>query len=355
MSRERATLLCQANSCDAMGSPLYRSLLTRAADGSDGGVALRLLASRPAGEDLLANGIVLRLMAAVHRLALAGSAPALAAHYPSCGGDTDHEAAWSGFVSALRGHEATIRADLDRPVQTNEVGWAAPLLGGFLHVAERFGLPLRLLELGASAGLMLRWDAFRYGSAAWSWGPVRAGVRLTDHFEDVVPPFTADTRVRIAERAGCDLAPIDPSNEADRRRLVSFVWADQTERIARLVAACEVARAIPATIERCGAATWLAKRLATRRNGVVTVVFHTVVLQYLPVDERAALANSLAEAGARATFDAPLAYLSLEPLRNGNAEVLLRLWPGDREIEISRASLHGRNVRWTRAGADSHA
>ena len=56
-------------------------------------------------------------------------------------------------------------------VQTNEVGRAASLFGGFHAVGRRWGLPLRQLEVGASAGLLLRWDRFGYRAApGWRWG-----------------------------------------------------------------------------------------------------------------------------------------------------------------------------------------
>ncbi len=168
-----------------MGSPLYGLLLDRLARGEDGGAVLELLATRPADEDLIAAAIVLRLMASVHQLALANVAPELAAHYPSCGGDGDAAEAWLAFVETVAKHKETIRRDLDVPLQTNEVGRAAALLGGFLLIVERYGLPLRLLEIGASAGLMLQWDRFRYETKTWSWGPADSKVRLTEHFIDV--------------------------------------------------------------------------------------------------------------------------------------------------------------------------
>src|SRR5438034_5449361 len=111
--------------------------------------------------DARASALALRFMGAVHRLVLEGRAPALARHYPSAGGEAGLEGAWAAFRDTLEQHRDTLRALVTSPVQTNEVGRSAALLGGFLLVARETGLPLRLLELGASAGLNLRWDHYR--------------------------------------------------------------------------------------------------------------------------------------------------------------------------------------------------
>ncbi|MBV9103015.1 MAG: DUF2332 domain-containing protein [Candidatus Eremiobacteraeota bacterium] len=329
-----------------MGSPLYGTFLERCAEGRDDTTVLRLLGARPSNEDLIHGGSVLKLLAAVHELALRGDAPSLAMHYPSCGGDDDVEAAWRAFVRTVQGTTTEIGLAMDRPLQTNEIGRAAPLLGGFLWVVERFGLPLRIMEVGASAGLLLRWDRFRYEAPEWTWGPRDASVRIDRHFSATPPPFSPDVRVRIIERVGCDVAPIDPTTTEGTLKLRSFVWPDQRERLNNLRAACEIASAVPASVERASAPSWLQARLQSPVGGAATVVYHTVMRQYLKPEERAALYDTLLAAAGRATHDAPLAYLTLEPEPNREANVLLHVWPGDMEIEIASASLHGLDVHW---------
>src|SRR4029077_13976724 len=119
---------------------------------------------------------------------LTGRLPDLARHYPSTGGDGDPEAAWPAFRTALDLHRDEISALVARPCQTNEVGRSAALVGGFLEVAHRTGLPLRILEIGASAGLNLRWDRYRYEARSGGWGDRDSPVRFTDAFE-VAPPL----------------------------------------------------------------------------------------------------------------------------------------------------------------------
>ena len=84
----------------------------------------------------------------MHRLALAGKADALAAHYPSTGGDGDADAAWDAFLATVSANATELQTFIQQGVQTNEVGRCALLAGGFLLVARETGLPLHVLEMG---------------------------------------------------------------------------------------------------------------------------------------------------------------------------------------------------------------
>ena len=77
----------------------------------------------------------------------------------------------------LADHGEQLRAWLGHPPQTNEVGRAAALLGGLRHVAAEAQLPIRLIEVGASAGLNLRADHFRV-TGTGSYGDERSKVLL---------------------------------------------------------------------------------------------------------------------------------------------------------------------------------
>src|SRR5216684_432374 len=101
-------------------------------------------------------------MGAVHWLVLEGKVPELALYYPSAGGSRPLEEAWPAFRATVEQNAAALRQLVLHPVQTNEVARSCGLLGGFLMVARETGLPLRLLELGTSAGLNLRWDRYWY-------------------------------------------------------------------------------------------------------------------------------------------------------------------------------------------------
>ncbi|MGH2754420.1 MAG: DUF2332 domain-containing protein [Actinomycetota bacterium] len=334
-------LLKQATACRALGSELYAVLLEKAA--ADVGVrgptwtVMEPLAFAPAG-----TAIALRLLGSVHRLVLEGKAPDLGPFYPSVGGDGPPDEAWPPFRALLEERAAELSELVTRPVQTNEVGRCGGLIVGFLEVARRMGLPLRILEIGASAGLNLRWDRYRYEAGGRTWGPDDSPVVLRD-FEEA-PDFA--TIPTVVERAGCDPAPLDPTTDEGRLTLSSYVWPDQRWRWALLDGALEIAARYPLPIERSGAADWLGGMLADRVAGRATVVFHSIVVQYLDPDERERVEAIIDEAGRGATAAAPVAWLALEPPDGGGelADVHLTTWPGHDRRLVARAGYHGRPV-----------
>jgi hypothetical protein len=282
-------------------------------------------------------------MGAVHRLVLTGAAPALALYYPSVGGEPEQAGCWPAFRATVELHRGSLRELVRRPVQTNEVGRCAALVGGFLLIARESRLPLRLLEVGASAGLNLRWDRYYYEAGGEHWGDAASPVRLTDSFVAGRPPFGATASV--VERRGCDLNPLDPSTEEGELTLLSFVWADQTARLASLRGAIEVARRVPAAVDAADAPRWLEARLSDLRADAATVVFHSIVWQYMSESERVRVAELIESAGRAASASSPLAWLRMEPGAD-MAEVRLTTWPGGAERLLATAGFHGRDVRW---------
>jgi len=337
----------QADGCGALGSPLYAEVLGRAADDVlSGGPVWDLVA--PHASDPGGSMLALRVMGATHRLALTGEAPELAAHYPSAGGDGQLAPAWRAWSTLVSERPDAVAPLLTQGVQTNEVGRAAALLGGFLLVARETGLPLRLLEVGTSAGLNLRWDLFGYRCGDVRWGPEGGGVQLGDPFSGPKAPILEPAQVAIAERAGCDINPLDPTTADGRLTLLSFVWADQLPRFRNLAAACDLAAACPVDIERSSGDAWLSSQLAVARPGVATVTFHSVMLQYLEAEVRDRLLATIAQAGAAAGADAPLAWLRMEPESTlaSDMEVRLVTWPGGRDRRLATTHPHGAWVRW---------
>lgn len=345
----------QSQWCGVLGSPLYANLLARVAEDIErGGPSLDIL--RGHEQDRKGTMLALRLMGAVHRLVLLGGAPGLARHYPSVGGDGDAEAAWRELSRLLEERGDELRNFVQLPVQTNEVGRSAVLLCGFSHIVDRLRMPLSLLELGASGGLNLRWDRFFYDSGVETWGDPGSPVQIASAFEHPHPPFAA--AIDVVDRRGCDRQPIDPTTPDGELTLKSYVWADQRQRFQQLDGAIRIARMVPATVDRSSALDWLSTQLETLRPGATTVVFHSVVWQYIAQEERNAIVDLFERVGRTASSQSALAWLRFEPpglaapqlSASSLFDLHLSLWPGEKDVLIARAGPHGRPVQYLSGG-----
>ncbi|MBP2476505.1 hypothetical protein JOF53_005377 [Crossiella equi] len=346
-----------AQSC-RQRSPLNHALLTAAAqDLAAGGVT----ASVMAGSERDRRGTVpgLRFAGSLHRLVLEGKAPGLAKHYPSVGGHTDLDKLWTDVQPVLAEHADELRALVrSTVVQTNEPGRTAPLFGGLLVAADRAAkaagratpYPVRLLEIGASGGLNLRPHRVAYQLADGRvLGDPRSRLRLDPEWTGL-PPTDLDVPLRVVDRAGCDLNPVDVSTLDGQRQLSSFIWPDQLDRWRRLQRAMRLAVADPVRIDRSPGPDWLREHLAQPRPGVLTVVWHSVVWQYVSPAQRAQGRAVLAEAAERATDECPLALLVFEPRERVGGpfrfDLLLRLWPAGISLHLGSGSGHGIPFTW---------
>jgi hypothetical protein len=290
---------------EMMPAGLYRTLMFDMADDWEAGGVVADICRDWA--DAPTSAIVqLRLLAGIQRLVLTGQAPELARYYPNLGGTESAENAWPHFEPVLRAHVAELRAALQIAPQTNEPGRSVPLLIGLFDAVRRSGLAeVRLLEVGASAGLNLLVDRFFVAGDGWSYGPADSPLQLLDAVVGPVEPepFT------VIERRGCDVAPIDATSEEGRLRLTSFVWPHDLHRFQRLRAALEVAAACPVTVDQAPAAAWLTQQLAgPSAAGVLTVVWHSITRQYWPVSEVRSVESILTDAGHRM----PIAHIAME-------------------------------------------
>ena len=316
----------QARACDALGSPLTAQLCRALPDVLvDGPVADRVQ-GWPGDPSTAADSLPLRLCGALHALVLTGQAPDLARAYH--GGTVEP----SLLRRVLDDHADAILSWLDSPPQTNEVARAAVLIGAarFLNTP----LPLRLLEMGASAGLNLNFDRYHLGAGG-------SGVVLTPEWRGAMPQGA----VTVASRRGVDLNPLDP--DRDGLRLMAYCWADQHDRMARLRAALDLARADPPQVDRGDAGAWLADRLAEPAPDRLTLVYHTVAAQYFPPATAQACAAALSRAGQAASPSAPVAHLRMEADGGNGAALDLTLWDGTRrDWSLGRADFHGRWIDW---------
>lgn len=334
----------QSRVCATLGSPMYGELLDRiAADVEAGGVFAGVLAGHE--DDPISSATPLRLLGGLHRLVLGGAAPVLAPYYPSTGG-TWHADAWPGIVATARANVDRLQVALTSAPQTNEVGRSAALIGALLRLVSQFAYPVRLFEIGSSAGLNLRADLFRYRYDGGEWGPAWSPVVIEDAWQGVCPP---DVPLRIVERHGFDVAPVDAGSAAGRLTLLSYVWPDMSERMSRLRAALDVAGRVPAGLDRMSAADAVAGLRVVR--GTLTVLWHSITWQYLDADEQVAVTARAAELASRADAVTPFVWLCLEPMRRdprGRNEFVVRArcWPDGTDEVLGVCSPHGPPVVW---------
>jgi hypothetical protein len=323
--------------CDE--SPLYRQLAGGIARDRD---LLRLAAYGDRGPKPNL------FLGAVHDLFLTDASDPLAAFYPSVSiaptPTADPVPAFRAFCLA---HAEQIRALLQsRRVQTNEVARCAVLLPGFAFVAQHTAAPsLQLVEVGTSAGLLLRWDRYGYDyDGAWRYGLDREVVISCELRGAGLPPFP-DHLPAVQSRVGIDLHPIDLHDEDQSRWLQALVWPDQTERANRLRRAIAVARRQPATLVAGDAIVVLPGLLSELPVIGEVCLFHAHTLNQFAPDDRHRYFALLAEHSRRRS----LRDLSLESTGGDHPRMELRHFRGGELVEhraLARYDAHGRWLEW---------
>ena len=328
--------------CASMGSLFYGGLFAHAATAYESDGPLKSLLDR----HMHRPRIALRLGGAAHFRALHGDAPAIAAHFPSTGGDADAVSAWEAIEADITAHPAAYNDLVAMTVQTNEVARAMPILGALLAVADATRMPLRVLEVGCSAGLLLNLDRYRYSGERWAWGDPDARVHLRNRCVDGAPQHL-DADLEIAERRGCDVHPLHVSDPVDADRLLSFVWPDQQERFDRLRAAISVGREHPVAIDCADAISWVGD-VALPRMATCTVALHTVLTEHLTPDTCERLRDSMYALGREASRESPFAWVRMEPPEQKiSYETSITLWPRGEQLFIARSDGHAQDLQWS--------
>lgn len=302
-------LAWQERFCRDRGAPVSADVLAGVLSDvrSGGSLAAPLPATVRVGDR-----VGLRVLAAVHRLVLDGEATTLVGR--------DAEAIADEATRALLAHPRVLTDYLSRVPQTNEVSRGRQLR----RVLAGIERPVRLVEVGASAGLNLRPEVIAPDP-------------------DVSPRLPV-----IVERLGCDLHPLDVRDPSDVGLLCSYVWMEDSERLATLRQALDDAVAIPVVITDEPAVAFVEG--LTLRPGADTIVWHSAVLPYLEAVERERLAAAIDALGARAAPDARLVHATWE--RDGqdvddaarDHVLMVRVWSGGDHPEVRtlvRGSTHG--------------
>jgi hypothetical protein len=274
---------------DAAGaSPLYECVAVAL---SESGEALRAIEAVPARKR---HPRV--ILAALHDLALAGRAPALAAAYAAADGEAAADAA---IDTLLRMTDSVVAIAVRRPIRSNETGHCAVLYPAIAETARRAGAnAVGLIDVGCSAGLNLNVD--RVGitySNGQSLGDLSSPVQLSC---SVVGGRPVPTRTipEVIARVGVDLDPVDVTDADDARWLRACLWPDQPQRAARLEAEIALTATAPPLLLPGHAVQVLPDALARVPADALPVVITTWALSRFTLESRLRFLHRLDEAAA---------------------------------------------------------
>lgn len=344
-----AAFAAQVDWCRLLDLPFTARLMEAAPLALAGAPGATAAAIRDWPGEPVRDALVLRLAGGLHALVRSGRAPGLAALYPPA--PLPEVAPLAAAIAAVLADpvlDAALRPWLDSAPQTNEVARSGVLMPGLMVIAAETGLPLRLFELGPSAGLNLCLDRWHYRLGEREAGDPASPVRIAPDWRGAPLPALPD--IRVIRRAGIDLAPLDVRDPATADRLLAYVWPDQPARVARAAAAIAAVAADPPPIARGDAAAFVAANVAPEA-GSCGVVFHSIAFQYFPAESRTAIAAHLSAAGSAAKPEAPLAWLRYE-MEEGRVGALptlrLTLWRGGAAEEwlLAHAHPHGAFIQW---------
>lgn len=273
--------------------------------------------SRGVADDDVLLGMLMRtpsdqrrpsLLFAAVNLVLGGSPDAaLAAYYPVHGGrrsvDEDLMAVFAAFCAE---HEEQLgRLLRAKPTQTNEIRRCVALRLGLAHVSRLWPGPLALAEVGASAGLNLLFDRYRYrvgGHEVADRQAVsgRAVLISCDLRGDAVADQMFGAMPEITSRLGIDQRPVLLADAAERAWLEAFIWPEDVDGLATLRGAVELAVSTgAATVVTGDAVTDTARLLDGLPGREPVVVFTASLLTYLSVAARTAFVGQLDELARR--------------------------------------------------------
>lgn len=271
-------------------------------------------------------------LAAIHFLLLEGQPSPLAGYYRSLVADPmpveDIDEVFVEFVVA--NEEAIVALANSRYTQTNECRRCVALLPGVM--TSRFAR-FHLVEIGASAGLNLALDRYRYDFDGLEWGP-DSPVRLAAGVPGDQPHLRP---IEIGRRVGIDINVIDRNEGGDRMWLDALIWPEHDERRERLRRALQVTSDLDLDLVEGSVLDRLEQVLAYLPGSESAVVMNSFVLMQLDPDQRGEV-EQIVEA---ARSNRPIYRVSLELVHM--EDDWARLMVGD-EVELAdlgRAHPHG--------------
>lgn len=284
-------------------SPLYRQLSVAVAGDPP---TLELLRQRQPGQQPS-----YLLFGAVHYLLLSGVDHPLRAFYPSLsdGRGVTGSAPGAVFIDFVRQYHGEVRQlARTRLVQTNVIRRSVGLRYALSVISEHQPGPVHLIEVGASAGLHLRLDSYRFAFGRFLDGPSDADITIRTNWGDG-RERSLNPLPRIASRTGVDLRPVDVTDPDQRLWLRALVWPENTADADLLRTALTEAAVHPVKLiagDAIDVCPGLAKTLPA---GETRVVFHAATRMHVPTHRRAAFDHAVDSLGQ----DGPLYHVWQEP------------------------------------------
>ncbi len=292
----------------------------------------------------LEDAMPLRLAGGFHHLKLTGADDRL---LPVYRGDVTDQAVVDAIVAEVTAdHDTRLLPWLDGPPQTNEAGRSASFMAGLLWLSDKVGPRFELNELGASAGINTMMERYHYDLKGVTAGPENSPMQIKPEWRGPPPPIAP---VEIVSSQGCDQAPVELSDTEAALCVKSYIWPENEDRLARMDAAIALAAEKRPDVVQADALDWVTERLATQQDpGIVRVINHSIVWQYIPDDRRKQLTEAIEEKGREATTERPLVWMMLETNRETfKHELSIKYWPGpDNWHLLAEAQAHGSWVQW---------
>ncbi len=349
----QAALDWQATHAEQNGAPCTARVVRALAKVRDGGTATGRRIANWQGLTLK-DAMPLRMTGGLHHLLLSGQDDRLARVYS--GEISDQSQIDQMVCDLVERFDAQLLPWLDGPPQTNEAGRSASIMAGLLWLAQHVAPRFELFELGASAGVNTMLDLYHYRLGSTLVGPVDSPMQIEpDWLGEGGSPPAPPSDFTIASVCGCDVAPIDLSDRASALRLKSYVWPDAPARMARIDAAIHLASENPPKLVKQDAEQFVADLLRLPQDaGTTRAMFHSIMWQYMPASAQDAITDAFEKAGAGATPERPLAWVSLETdPATFRHELRVRRWTGEagdgQSILLSHAHPHGAWIEWTGA------
>ncbi len=312
--------------CEKLGSPFTALLLQALGKNLDKSTNTgNKILDWQGQPDAMGDALALRLAGALHGLVQTGRLPELEKLYPPSSLPSK-KILTDAAVAAIVLRDEEICKWLDYPPQTNEIARSSILYAGLAEIVAQTDLSLSIFELGSSAGLNLLLDKFSYQFGEYKMGKANSLVKLKPKWNGSFPKRSMP---QIITRHGCDLNPLDITNETHKRRLLAYIWPDQPERLQRTKAAIKIALLDPPLIDKADAADWVEENISLEaKSGVTRVLFHSITYQYFPLEVKGRILVHMEVTGEKATKDTPLAWLAFEQVEGHGACLTLRLWSG---------------------------